>query len=257
MKEITFLAGDDYIAMTNHPPEPIKFSLPEWYKKMDPGKLVDVSAGDKRGRTVKSCVPFLDALTTGYALKLPVDYHLRITKQENQKFKVEMGPLFQNTGLAGIDDYLKKINADPSIEYHGSKQIEYKELQEKNYNVNFGKFLNPWVIKTPLGYSCLFVHPLNNHSLPFEIIAGIVDTDTFNLPVNFPFHLNKEKFPDGVDTVIKAGTPFVQVIPFKRDSWKMKIKKLNFKEYFREVGRYNLHWLHWYRKFKWFKKEFK
>ena len=26
-----------------------------------------------------------------------------------------------------------------------------------------------------------------------------------------------------MDTIIKEGTPYVQVIPFKRDSWKMKI----------------------------------
>ena len=26
-----------------------------------------------------------------------------------------------------------------------------------------------------------------------------------------------------MDTVIKEGTPYVQVIPFKRESWKMKI----------------------------------
>ena len=179
-KVIEFSTQEDYLALKEDYPIPSKLNIPSWFKELN---------HTFEQRTVKGCMPFLDALTTGYALKLPVDYHLRITKQENQKFKVEMGPLFQNTGLAGIDDYLKKINADPNIEHHGSEQIKYKELQEKNYNVNFGKFLNPWIIKTPLGYSCLFVHPLNNHSLPFEIIAGIVDTDTFGLPVNFPFNL--------------------------------------------------------------------
>jgi hypothetical protein len=28
-----------------------------------------------------------------------------------------------------------------------------------------------------------------------------------------------------LETIIKKGTPYVQIIPFKRESWKMKIKK--------------------------------
>jgi len=48
-------------------------------------------------------------------------------------------------------------------------------------------------------------------------LPGIVDTDKYNSPVNFPFILNDIKFTG----LIPAGTPIAQVIPFKRDSWKM------------------------------------
>jgi hypothetical protein len=46
-----------------------------------------------------------------------------------------------------------------------------------------------------------------------------VDTDTYNGGINFPFVLNDPTF----EGLIPAGTPMVQVIPFKRDSWKSTI----------------------------------
>jgi hypothetical protein len=45
-----------------------------------------------------------------------------------------------------------------------------------------------------------------------EILSGLVDTDSYRSPVNFPFVAIA---PDGVYT-IKKGTPLVQVIPFRR-----------------------------------------
>ena len=41
------------------------------------------------------------------------------------------------------------------------------------------KFHNYWSIRTPPGWSCLFVPPLNRPGQPFECVAGIVDTDTY------------------------------------------------------------------------------
>ncbi len=54
-------------------------------------------------------------------------------------------------------------------------------------------------------------------------MPGIVDTDTFESEVNFPFVCNGDKYPR-LKTTIEQGTPYVQVIPFKRESWKMKIE---------------------------------
>ena len=95
-------------------------------------------------------------------------------------------------------------------------------LNKKNSDLPFHKIQNPWTIKTPPGYSCLFVPPLNNSDDRFSIIPGIVDTDTFNVEVNFPIVMNGDKYPKQ-ELFIKKGTPYVQIIPFKRDNWKMKI----------------------------------
>ena len=43
----------------------------------------------------------------------------------------------------------------------------------------------------------------------------MVDTDKYPIPVHFPFLLKKN-----FEGLIKQGTPIIQVIPFKRESWK-------------------------------------
>lgn len=82
----------------------------------------------------------------------------------------------------------------------------------------YPKFNNPWAIKTPKGYSTLFVQPFHRESI-FTILPGIVDTDIYTAPVNFPFVINDPDF----EGYIKEGTPIAQVIPVKRDEWIMEI----------------------------------
>ena len=67
---------------------------------------------------------------------------------------------------------------------------------------------------------------VNNSDKRFSIISGIVDTDTYNSPINFPFIINKKIIEDN-EILIKQGTPYVQVIPFKRKNWKMKIEEIS------------------------------
>jgi hypothetical protein len=64
----------------------------------------------------------------------------------------------------------------------------------------------------------MFLQPLHRESV-FTILPGIVDTDTYTAPVNFPFVLNDPKF----EGLIPCGTPIAQVIPFKRDGWKLNL----------------------------------
>ena len=71
--------------------------------------------------------------------------------------------------------------------------------------------------------------PLNNCDDRFFIIPGVVDTDVFPSEINFPIVVNGAKYPT-LDTLVKKGTPYVQVIPFKRESWKMKTSKRSSKE---------------------------
>ena len=137
-----------------------------------------------------------------------------------------------------LSSRLINLTVDPSKEVHPVNQVEGSPLLEKNKNLPVYKILNPWIIKTPPGYSTLFLPPMNNGDDRFSIIPGIVDTDTFQFEVNFPFIINGDKY-QSLQTVIKKGTPYCQVIPFKRDSWQMKIKKLKIKDM---AGSKNLYW---------------
>ena len=243
-KKIKFISHQDYVNLKEDYPEPIKLNIPEWYKKLE---------HTIRLKTVKGCMPFLDTLTSGYLLRVPQDYafvHNMINKEG--KPDVEWHPL----GLEGGHLNVKGINLCTQANFHPVDQIKGSPLCEKNKNLPFIKIINPWIIKTPPGYSCLFLPPMNNTDDRFSIIPGIVDTDTFPNEINFPIVINGDKYPT-LDTTIKKGTPYVQVIPFKRDSWKMSIvpatsKKMNEGKLF-----YFMKFLHIYKGKFWQKKSWK
>lgn len=169
-------------------PQPATRFIPEWYRKMK-----SVSPTDKVN-TVKRCVPYLDALSMGYVISLPAD----VTYDAEKK---------QFTSSA----YLEMVSP------HVKSQTEDVVLQEE-WDDQPWKWVNNWHIKTPKGYSCMFVHPFNQEDLPFHSFAGVVDTDKHPVVVHFPFVMRKD-----FSGVIPAGTPLIQVIPFKRDEWAMDI----------------------------------
>jgi hypothetical protein len=215
-KVIEFSSHENYFALKEDYPIPVKLNIPGWYKKLEHTIL---------NKTVKGCMPFLDSLTAGYLLKMPQDFNLR----HNVDNKNEKGEIvkdsFQTYGLCEESLLLnaKKINLNSGIDIHSLKQLEGSPFIEKNKNLPFYKIINPWKIKTPKGYSCLFVPPLNNSDDRFSVIPAIVDTDTFTNEINFPIIINGDKYPV-LETTIEKGTPYVQIIPFKRDSWKMSLK---------------------------------
>jgi len=189
-KKITFCATNkDMLDVWPHPKPASRF-IPDEYKK-----LKRFNNNNLHNPTVKTCMPFLDSLTMGYIISFDQDYLV--------------DPIENDFSVTPAN---KESN---DFGYHHQTQLP-KEWS-KTTGENAGKFHNKWLIKTPPGYSCLFVKPMNRIETRFEIIAGVVDTDTYINTINFPFILHKrnEQF------LIKKGEPMVQVIPFKRQSWKM------------------------------------
>jgi hypothetical protein len=248
-KEIEFSAHEDYFALKEDYPTPIKLNIPEWYKKLEHNIL---------NKTVKGCMPFLDTLTSGYILKMPQDFNVRHNVDNKNEKNENIKDSFQTFGLHDMSQFLnaKYINLNSGFDIHPIKQLEGSPLIEKNKNLPFYKIINPWKIKTPKGYSCLFVSPLNNADDRFSIIPGIVDTDSFPNEINFPIIINGDKYPV-LETIIKKGTPYVQIIPFRRDSWKMTTKPRKQKEIQNSRLFYGLMLLNKYKDKYWNKKSFK
>ena len=248
-KEIEFSAHEDYFALKEDYPNPIKTNIPEWYKKLDHTLL---------NKTVKGCMPFLDTLTSGYLLKIPQDFNIRHNVDNKNEKGEEFKDSFQTFGLHDQSQVLhaKSINLNSGVDSHPIKQLEGSPLIARNKNLPLYKILNPWKIKTPKGYSCLFVPPLNNSDDRFSIIPAIVDTDTFSNEINFPIVINGDKYPI-LETLIKKGTPYVQIIPFKRDSWKMTVKPRIQKEIQSSRLFYGLKTLNIYKEKYWNKKSWK
>jgi hypothetical protein len=248
-KVIEFSAHEDYVSLKEDYPTPIKLNIPEWYKKLD---------HSLENKTVKGCIPFLDTLTSGYLLKMPQDFHVK----HNVDNKNEKGEIFKDSFQTfGLHDqqqllHAKYVNLNSGIDNHSLKQVEGSPFIEKNKNLPLYKIINPWKIKTPKGYSCLFTSPLNNSDDRFSIISGIVDTDTFPNEINFPIIINGDKYPV-LETTIKKGTPYVQIIPFKRDNWKMTVAPRKQKEIQSSRLFYGLRLINIYKEKYWNKKSWK
>ncbi len=176
------------------PPVPAKSVLPEWYRKLPVVDAKHQSTTDS-GLTIKRCMPFLDAMMTGWILPLAATVRLDIKEDGSS---VEAGWEFDRVMVSN----------------HGVHQVAGNPKEPSPPC----KFHNYWSIRTPPGWSCLFVPPLNRPAQPFECVAGIVDTDTYTAHIHFPFFATA---PDGL-YVIEKGTPLVQVIPFLRDSAAIK-----------------------------------
>lgn len=169
-------------------PVPARERLPDWFRKLPAVDKTQLSTTNN-GLTIKRCMPFLDALMAGWILPLAATVRLEISDSGRN---VDTGWDFDR----------------PMVSNHNAYQVAGHPSQPRPPS----KFHNYWTIRTPKGWSCLFVPPLNQPNGVVDVVAGIVDTDEYHALINFPFFATA---PDGLYTLEK-GTPLVQVIPFKR-----------------------------------------
>jgi hypothetical protein len=200
-KEIEFIAVNQLSLDVFDKPQKTSSLLPEWYKKTNKYTEAKFSLADNGNpnHTIKACMPIFDMMTAGYTITLPADVYFE-----------EGGNIKWST------DMLTAIESHPKSQF---SELDAPDGYKKD--VAF-KFIQPWIIKTPPGYSTMFIHPTYRPDLPFYTLPAIVDTDKHPIMVNFPFFIK-----EGFTGLIPYGTPIVQVIPFKRDSWKSKFSFSN------------------------------
>jgi hypothetical protein len=182
------------------PPVPALKKAPDFYKAIRPQ-----SGSHPETSTVKRCIPFLDALSAGFIIPLWADLHV-VAKDGELSLS-----------------FPRNFPMSKSLEQHGYIQFPGHPFADKPYGKNFLKFMNPWVIETAPGYSCLFTTPLNHLEPRFKLIDGAVDTDTYHNNINFPFLWTGG---DG-EFFIPKGTPLVQVIPYKRETFTLEVGVTN------------------------------
>ena len=142
---------------------------------------------------MKNCVPFLDAFGAGYMIELPCDVQVKIFNDV---------PIV--TWLTSPDPITTR---DPLMAPTLPTPLHC-------YPEHF-IWVSPYAIRVPKGYSVLLTHPINRYDLPFITHTGFADGDVCipgDLPI--PFFLKK-----GFEGIIPKGTPIVQLIPIKRESW--------------------------------------
>ena len=176
-------------------PVPAKTIIPEWYKNSESSYTSDL---EEINPGLKKCAPYLDTLISGYVLVTPFDIFVK---------KREDG--FVDITWNGPQEYADFVSERDS---KSGALIPRPAGHYPNHMVWSGY----WGMKTPRGWSLLVGHPLNRFDLPFTTTSGIIDSDKYSSPGNLPFFIK-----EGFSGVIPEGTPYLQVIPIKRSSWKM------------------------------------
>jgi hypothetical protein len=180
--------------------------IPDWYRKSNSkitGTNSELSIANPAmtNSTYKRCTPLLDAMTSGYISFLTADIEV----------------MLKDNGMP----YLLWRTERKIITEHTVEQWEGFPCPN-GYAPFVYKWYNQMSIKMPNGYSLLVTNPINRFDLPFTTITGFVDSDIYNLPIQFPFFIKK-----GFTGIIEAGTPIAQMIPIKRNNWKIEVKKEN------------------------------
>lgn len=200
---ITFTAITDIPDI--YKPKPANNYIPEWYKNLESytGFEKKPTGDGNTSATIKRCMPVFDILIAGYIIETFVDVYVSQKEQLNHQGETIKAPWYEWPSYV-------------PIQFHNISQAP-THPQRNGHQFSYPKWINPWSIKTPKGYSTLFVQPFHRESA-FSILPGIVDTDIYTAPVNFPFVLNDINF----EGIIPAGTPIAQIIPIKRDNWQME-----------------------------------
>ena len=214
-------------------PIPSKKKVPDWYKQ-----LSNFPAGKEKGGSVKRCIPFLDALTSGYYLVN--NFAVLFYRKSDNTIGIEYN---QN-----LTEH-QATRLDSGISDHGAWQINQDFFNEDEVKILL-KINNPWSIQTPQGYSCMLLNPPNSPS-KIRIPEGIVDTDSYKFPINFPFVV--KKFDK--EFILPAGKPIVWIIPFKREAWKMEVYDYNQHTNTDHVNMFR-HYLDNYKNMIWSKKKY-
>ena len=194
-------------------PVPAANAVPFWWKDADRyikdpnGEPYINASGVGKVLSYKSCPAMLDTFTSGYMLRTPCDLDFYI-KRGRTKVRIPVG--FED--IVGEREPMEGFQTPPGFD-----------------DRHFHWYLN-WAPQVPRGYSTLYVQPLNHFDLPYVTVAGIIDSDKVTNSGLLPFFLKT-----GFEGVVPAGTPIVQIFPFKREDWEMEYKFYTPEEIFEQT----------------------
>lgn len=206
MIDIEFICNDEKI-IKYWSPTPCAKSRPKWFDSMP--KI------EKRyPHTFPDNPDLVDYLDSGYTIYNCYDlkfYH----KQENfsKSLMIETAKFWTNPIIGKANKANEGETAVLTEEFCPA-------VNEKKSKKDYFYFESDWGIRTPKGISCFIMQPFYDFEKKFTILPRVVDTDVYHGPLPVIGYLNT---PETV--FLNAGDPLLQVIPFPRQEYKMKITK--------------------------------
>lgn len=226
----------------SYPPSPAVLSRPVWWKNMDKFNYEKQSRLPKNFphsdcATIRSCPAIADAINFGYTLYTQTDIFIDATDDENINWNIP------ETSFS---------NQDSSLFFNYVTQQDYLNFKiPEGYHKIILKMNSLYGIKTDPGYSCWITTPMHRNDLPFKIIDAVVDTDTY--PSRFPYSFFIKK---GFYGIIKSGTPFLHIVPFKREEFSSEIIDVTMEEVNSQISLTRIIFSSAYKKMFWTRKKF-
>jgi hypothetical protein len=195
----------EYLDYVEKPYPAIK-NMPSWLENTPSYYTGEKSVDENNDptSTIKKCLPVIDCMSAGYHIPLPCDVWVERITDRNGREGINLKWSLTHIKIA---------------EMHKMEQLINYPLDTQYEDIVF-KWINLWTLRTPKGWSCIFIQPQYHEELPFKCMSALVDTDKFPIPVNFPFLIKK-----GFVGLIPKGTPMIQVIPFKRQKFVATFKR--------------------------------
>lgn len=201
VKKIEFFT--EYPELLEYQPRSATRFIPDWFKSMAASHDVQPNQRfpfgiDKKlalsniNATVKRCPGILSYLSEGYIIPLWSDYVVQSRGEQLFAFG---------------------SNAAGQIGMH-SKDMHFDKMpRPEGFHKDALKFVNPWKVITPPGWSILLCEPFYHFNDNYQILPGVIDSDSYH-----HIHVNTLFKASGKDVKLNMGTPFVLAIPFPRDS---------------------------------------
>lgn len=190
---ISFLCDPELAGRLPAPERAARF-IPQWFRDLE-REMGMPDPNGLPGLTVKACLPVTDAFTLGWII--PLAMPVRVVVPED-RVNIQMG-WGEDAPFQPVEQHHPGQIGAPAPPFQQTMPL---------------KWMNPWRIRVPKGYSLLFTPPFNHFDLPFTCFTGLVDADQFAAKVNFPFAWTGAPG----DHTLPAGTPLVQVLPIRRDA---------------------------------------
>jgi len=186
---------------------------PDWFK--------NVLAGDGG---LRGCYGLGDYMRTGYTIPLWANLEVRapISKLESRWSARYTTGQDRSSASQRIHENPPEFIGKPGLELFEQRSLEGNQFAHRQTgpcpiqgvqdrpNGDYLKLVNPWLFKTAPGWSCLFMQPQWQPHRDYDVLAGVVNTDSYH-HANVVFNIRSA---NGFS--LEQGTPLMHVIPFKR-----------------------------------------
>lgn len=174
---------------------------PSWWKRFPK------QAPYPETQTVKVCPGLPDFFSEGYVIPMWCDATIQYIKETNEW-----------VWSMGRPEPSNPFVAEP---HSNAQMLDHVTPSFKGVDASYiFKFVSPWRIITPKGYSVIQIPMFYEFNKEFSVAPGVIHTDVHHeVNPQIMYH------GTGEPIFIKMGTPLFQIIPFKRTEYSLEIRE--------------------------------